>query len=1148
MRNRLIIILCCFITSIGFSQNPGDTIIVEAFNYNSTTRDTVIQFPSNNLSYEKIIMLYNMRCKNNLVSNSANPNQGCGEWDYSCNTYIEDSTYVDSVLAKIKSHAIAGFNGSTYDYSISPVYDYWEFNQNSVVIDSIINEDTLKIHYTPSSYSSNIISTNQNSFKSQFLYKRSEFDTSILSPIDTLKGISINVANSNQHAQFLSVRLKLVNDSVLDKRNPHSDGLTEVYHMNTFLDNGQNRLDFKEPFILDSISNLLVEFSLTNSIANDSSWVECHSIANMALFTSDSKHLFLNEAENIHINNNLLSSISDEITISMWINGNENILPKNTSILEGLDSVGNRAINIHLPWSNSNIYWDCGNNGTTYDRISSYTDESNYSSSWNHWAFTKNANTGEMKIYLNGNILQSGTGKILPINIESIYLGSNAFESNYWSGKIKEIQIFNTELEQDTIRDWMNIRLNNNHPNYSNLITHYPINEGNGSYINDNSGTNISSNIIGNPNWSYSRGVNLNFFFEEQNLRPNITFYSGEYTYHDTIITVYDSIISPPNLVNEYQVFPMYNSGFENDSTGIASSNYYWQSNMYDNNGNLIGAGFMPQIDGTINIDDLFYYTRSPMLFQIMSFVTPYGLFLDLGDNGKTWEFNLTDFTPIMNGKKRLIMNAGGQWQEEMEIKFIYIVGTPTRDIINIQQLWKVQSRNYIDILSDYAFEPRSMLLDNNTDALKVRTMITGHGQEGEFIPRQHSLYFDNSNYASWQVWTECSNNPIYPQGGTWPIDRAGWCPGQATDLREDFISNFSAGQTHVFDYSINTGSGDSRYYVSSQLVNYGPPNFQINAAIKSIISPSLRPEFIRENPICNNPKIEIANYGELTLTSLDIEYEMKGGTTAFFSWNGSLEHLESEIIQLPSFAFDGDENVFNVRILNPNGSADEQSTNDFLSSKFEETPNYPNEFRLELQTNNFASENSWTISDMQGNSVLWNFNLNNNQTTLENISLDDGCYVFELFDNGQNGLDFWFTNATTGTGTAKFIQNWPPNPSFPVVLNTFEPDFGSSIKHFFTVGNPIFTNSIEIRSHTSRVFPNPSNGQFTIEINPEMIGAVNIKIYNILNEIVLTKNIVAEKINFQSNFDLSKISNGTYFITIENEIINETIKLIISQ
>ena len=52
-------------------------------------------------------------------------------------------------------------------------------------------------------------------------------------------------------------------------------------------------------------------------------------------------------------------------------------------------------------------------------------------------------------------------------------------------GKIKELQIFNTELEDN--KRLMNIRLNNNYPDFSNLIAYYPINDGSGSYILDNS-------------------------------------------------------------------------------------------------------------------------------------------------------------------------------------------------------------------------------------------------------------------------------------------------------------------------------------------------------------------------------------------------------------------------------------------------------------------------------------------------------------------------------------------------------------------------------------------------------------------------------------------------------------------------------------
>ena len=50
------------------------------------------------------------------------------------------------------------------------------------------------------------------------------------------------------------------------------------------------------------------------------------------------------------------------------------------------------------------------------------------------------------------------------------------------------------------------------------------------------------------------------------------------------------------------------------------------------------------------------------MAFQIMSFVTPYGIGLDLGPEGKTWYFDLTDYAPIFKGNKRITVSGGGQW------------------------------------------------------------------------------------------------------------------------------------------------------------------------------------------------------------------------------------------------------------------------------------------------------------------------------------------------------------------------------------------------------------------------------------------------------------------------------------------------------
>ena len=129
MFKKIFIIILSIICISANGQNPGDTITIQTFNYSSTTRDTMINFPNNSLTYEKIIMSYNMRCKDDVVNTSGSINHiGCGAWDYSCHTNIHDSSRVDSIRAKTSSHFISNFSGNVYPYSINPVYNYYQFN------------------------------------------------------------------------------------------------------------------------------------------------------------------------------------------------------------------------------------------------------------------------------------------------------------------------------------------------------------------------------------------------------------------------------------------------------------------------------------------------------------------------------------------------------------------------------------------------------------------------------------------------------------------------------------------------------------------------------------------------------------------------------------------------------------------------------------------------------------------------------------------------------------------------------------------------------------------------------------------------------------------------------------------------------------
>ncbi|MDY0104048.1 MAG: hypothetical protein RBS07_14020 [Lentimicrobium sp.] len=269
MKKALFTLLISFVALIVTAQNAGDTIIIPTINYSQTQslngRDTMIDFPNViNQKYEKILMMYNMRCKDGLVSNSNNTNLGCGEWDYSCNTYIYDSTRIDSVTNYTPSHQITNFSGTQFNYVDYPIYDYYQYNQQEVIINSTISENisTIGSGSLPLPY---VLSTSDKSAKSQFLYTQTELTAAGLQNGE-IDAIEINVTSATAMAQYLKVKIKHTTKTALDNGNPDIDGFTEVYFHDYNFVSGTNKIQFYTPFIWDGTSNIIIEFSFTNNI------------------------------------------------------------------------------------------------------------------------------------------------------------------------------------------------------------------------------------------------------------------------------------------------------------------------------------------------------------------------------------------------------------------------------------------------------------------------------------------------------------------------------------------------------------------------------------------------------------------------------------------------------------------------------------------------------------------------------------------------------------------------------------------------------------------------------------------------------------------------------------------------------------------
>jgi hypothetical protein len=1132
MRKSTIYFVLLFFPLILSAQ---DTLTVQTFTWDSETRSGDFVFPdASEGPFEKILMTYNMRCNNAQVGSGA---VGCREWDYSCNTFITVPEMTDSLLRFHPSHIISNYDGDLFGYSNTPVYTYYQYNQVETS-NPTPNLDGF-FHVIDGSYA-NDMANNPSSGKVQMLYTAEEL-TNIGLAEGEIDGMVLDNGSVN-NLSFLKIKLKHTAQTELSADFPELHDFSEVYFKNTTFPSGDwEPTFFHTPFEWDGTSNILVEMSFFHTEGNGvvSALANDYNVPATLSNFGPQYALEFNGGGNIILPDGAFESISDEVTLSLWVNGDVEALPRNTSILEGTNDTDIRQVNVHLPWSNSRVYWDCGNDGSGYDRIDKAASESELEGQWNHWAFTKNATTGDMKIFLNGVEWHSGTGKIKPIDLRNLVLASAKNGGNKFYGQISEFRLFNKALDEATIAEWMRKSLSNTHPNFSNLVSYYPLNEGVGTNIGNPFLPAIPVAITGSPGWREIQGEDFFKNFTQSNSQQGIYFTQNQNIQTEEV-TVIDSIINIQSAVVEYAINPA------NDLEEVGTS-FYWEGEitlLYDEDGNIIDIYDVP-VDGEIPITTLEYHLKRESKLELLSMVTPYGNGLDLGFDGKTFTFDVSDFGPILNGERFISIEMGGQWQEDLDIQFHFIKGTPPREVLSIQNLWAFERGWYQAIVDDTKFETRTLSFDPDGDAFKLRSSVTGHGQNGEFVPRSHYLNLNGgSQEYIYQVWKECGYNPVYPQGGTWIFDRAGWCPGMATDVHEFDISDLvTPGGTAEIDYGVNGAVlSEANYLVSNQMVTYGAPNFTLDAAIESIMRPSQRVEYERLNPACNLPQVVIKNTGTETLTSLQIDYGVQGGMSASFDWSGSLGFLETEIVDLPVddvnfWATNQPDKVFEVNISNPNGGGDQYENNNGLTSTFAEATVLDDpDLIIQTRTNNRGNENRYTIKDYNGDVVLQRNIMFNNSIYDDEISLPPGCYSLDFEDDGDDGLEFWYWAAVgqnVGNGSLAFKRVITPTASIPV--KTFDPDFGGGLRFDFVIPQSDAANQIENARRFS-VYPNPAMDVVSIEMKGFEHQAFVVQLLDLTGKVLKEISIDHQLENQVHPFTLPDVAGGMYYLKISNE------------
>ncbi len=1121
---------------------PGDTTYVKTFTFDSIhTRRAVFNFPETQ-SWEKIIMKYTLKCSPLTPWDSYD----CGEWDYTTftnvyeHTGVLDSTQYTHSKYMLNNEYFENFNGS-----LSPKYHKVE---NEYIIPTYNFSNPTNVTIGSNEFNSNIgISSGDEDSKTYFILSASELTTAGITAGE-ITNIKFNFENTDA-SNNIPINLKIAASESNSLSQQIIEDANFSSHYNGYVAyNGSGIFDiyFTSPFTWDGTSNLI--FSISTAYNINEFDIHSYSTNYNSMLSSNiiDKYIDLEGNTRIEVPVDVLSSIDTEFSIALWVYGDPASQPQNDYLFEAVDNTNKRQLCVHYPWSDGVIYWDSGNDGTGYDRINKAANTSEFEGQWNHIVFTKNTVTGTMKIYLNGTLWHSGTGKIKPIqNISKFYIGNAAAHdvSRGYDGYMDDVSIWKKELSEEQIQELMYTKLDETHAEYNNLLSYYDFDETHeqGYYLMDKSMHENNAAYLGKIKRESYEGENRFKYFDIYQQLPVITITQGEYEYQSQNEIHLDSTLMLPQQIMEFDNLDYYTI------QGIDTTLYYNNYDLITRINNTIDTIFYTP-DVEIENSSLIYYSPAFEIIntiQIQNYVTPYGIGLSLGANGFTWTYDVTEYGKYLSGAVDI---SSHNTQELLDLTFVFIEGTPPRDILSFDQVHRGDYRQS-DIVNDVVMPATKVKRNPDAEYITVRTRTTGHGMESancaEFCPTTHDLSVEGVERHSWLNWTECSENPVQPQGGTWLYDRAGWCPGAFADTYNWDITEFvTATDSIEIDYGMTQypgSNGQGNYRTAVQMIQYGPINFNNDAAINDIITPSNASIHSKYNPACNNPKIEIKNTGANVLNSAFIEYGINGDYSYTFQWTGDLVFLETEQVSLPVINWKEfmESNTFNVRISNPNNEVDEYEPNNYYYSTFEAVKIYTDMILLTVTTNNFGSETHYQVLDQAGNVLVNRDNLASNTTYNDTLDFGPGCYEIRIYDDGDDGLNFWAYQGQDGTGIARIKKVGG------VFLKTFDPDFGRFINYQFIYPTPEYVHDQELNKSYFELYPNPNDGSFNIKLDFEPDTNTKITIYDTFGKVVeelsgsqLSSDVI--------HMNLHNLKNGVYFVNVKSNDINKTKKLVI--
>lgn len=531
-----------------------------------------------------------------------------------------------------------------------------------------------------------------------------------------------------------------------------------------------------------------------------------------------------------------------------------------------------------------------------------------------------------------------------------------------------------------------------------------------------------------------------------------------------------------------------------------------------------------------------------------------------------TWQqhyvFDVTDYANLLRGAATMrIFYSGYSPGFTANVRFAFIEGTPDRNVLGVTRLWNGSFGYGGTPAIDTHFLAKTETPPTGTQTSDLKFLVTGHGSDAngccEFMSHNYQVMLNSSSVATKTIWrSDCGMNELSPQSGTWLYERANWCPGALVYWNYHDLPGLAAGTPFNVALQFDPYTGGGSYTTEAHMVYYGGMNKTLDASLDQIISPTKDENHFRENPNCGHPVIHVKNTGSTAITSIGVRYGITDSVKRDYTWTGSLASLQETDITLPNIDqlnnIAGVAGTFNfiASITSVNGVADDDSTNNNMTTQFATVPVWPDSLIINMKTNNehltsssTTSETSWAIYDMNDSIVAQHVNATINTIYKDTIRLlPFGYYKLVLYDSSCDGLHWWVwdANPSAGINAGYFYVRRLNYTTIPMngyqYGGTYANDFGCGFTQYFSTG--IFVDHTAIRNVSEEnvaleAYPNPAQDVVNIVLSGMTEVRGRVSVYDALGRVVHSDRI--NDASFRMN--VSNLSTGMYTIVFNDEL-----------